>query len=262
MSRGPRRSSGKSWVARPDDTWIASLERRRLTPQLVPGEVRVFRVLLGPEGGPADAGVLSGEERARAGRFHRPEDRTRSLVSRTALRKLLARYVGSTPAALRFTTGPHGKPALARGSADPALDFNVAHSGGVILLAFAVCPVGVDVELVRDGVEIAELARRFFAPSEIAAVHAAKAAVRVETFFRIWTRKEAFLKAHGAGLSAPLEAFSTTTESGDPREEVEGSTEGAHWYLRDLAPAAGYAGAVVTARPSRVVTCDWPEGAA
>jgi 4'-phosphopantetheinyl transferase len=237
-----------------------SPQRRCFTPPLVPGEVHVWRVLLGPEGvGPAEAGVLSDEERARAARFRRPEDRARSIVSRTALRELLARYVGSTPAALRLTAGPHGKPMLAPGSTASPPGFNVAHSGRVILLASA---VGVDVEQLRDDVEIEELARRFFAPEEVAAVHAVPGTRRVETFFRIWTRKEAFLKAHGAGLSAPLDTFSTTTRAGEPRDEVDGEAEGAPWYLRDLDPAAGYAGAVVTSRPARVVTCDWPEGRA
>lgn len=238
-----------------------SPQRRCFTPPLVPGEVHVWRVFLGPEGGgPADGGVLSDEERARADRFRRPEDRARSIVSRTALRELLARYVGSTPSALRLTAGSHGKPVLAPGSTASPPGFNVAHSGRVILLAFAASAVGVDVEQLRDGVEIEELARRFFAPEEVAAVHATLGARRVETFFRIWTRKEAFLKAHGAGLSAPLDTFSTTTRAGEPRAEVDGEIEGARWYLRDLDPATGYAGAVVTSRPARVVTCDWPEG--
>ena len=114
-------------------------------------------------------------------------------------------------------------------------------------------------EQLRDDVEIEELARRFFAPEEVAAIYATPGARRVETFFRIWTRKEAFLKAHGAGLSAPLDTFSTTARAGEPRAEVDGEIEGARWYLRDLDPATGYAGAVVTSRPAQVVTRDWPE---
>ena len=234
-----------------------SPQRRCITPPLVPGEVHVWRVLLGPEGGPVDAGVLSDEERACADRFRRPEDRVRSLVSRAALRELLARYVGATPAALRFTTGPHGKPALGSGFASAAAPaFNVAHSGRLVLLAFAMFDVGIDVEEVRAGVEVEDLARRFFAPEEAAALHATSQAGRVEAFFRIWTRKEAFLKAYGTGLSAPLDAFSTTTRAGAPRHEVDGQVDGAHWYLHDLAPAAGYAGAVVTMEPARVVLLD------
>lgn len=240
-----------------------SPQRRCFTPPLVPGEVHVWRVVLGPEGGgPADGGVLSDEERARADRFRRPEDRARSIVSRTALRDLLAGYVGAAPAALRFAAGPYGKLELKPEFAAGGPGFNVAHSGRVILLAFAACTVGIDVEQIRNDVEIEELARRFFAPEEVAALHATPGARRIETFFRIWTRKEAFLKAHGAGLSAPLDTFSTTTCVGEPRDEVDGEAEGARWYLRDLEPAAGYAGAVVTSQPARVVTCDWPDGRA
>lgn len=232
----------------------------RIPERIFQGEVHVWRVLLGPEGGgPTEVGVLSDEERAGADRFRRPEDRARAIVSRTALRELLARYVGSTPAALRFTAGPHGKPTLESAIAAVSPSFNVAHSGRLVLLAFAACDVGVDVEQLRDDVEIEGLARRFFAPEEVAAVHATLGARRVETFFRIWTRKEAYLKAHGAGLSAPLDTFSTTTAAGEPRAEVDGEIEGARWYLRDLDPATGYAGAVVTSRPAQVVTRDWPE---
>ena len=237
---------------------------RSSPPTPVPGEVHVWRVDLGPAVAvPADSGVLSGEERARAGRFQRPADRARSLAARASLRELLSRYVGAAPAALRFTAGPHGKPELEPGIAAGAPRFNLAHSGRLVLLAFAACDVGVDVEQLRDDVEIEGLARRFFAPEEIAAIHRATRGVRqVETFFRIWTRKEAFLKAHGAGLAAPLDAFSTTTRAGAARDEVDGESEETHWYLRDLEPAPGYAGAVVTSRPSRVVARDWPEDGA
>ncbi len=177
-------------------------------PPLVPGEVHVWSVDVGRAMTlPAEVSILSPDERARAARFRRPEDRVRSIVSRTALRDLLARYVGAAPAALRFVAGPHGKPMLAPGSTDSPPGFNVAHSGRVILLAFAACAVGIDVEQLRPDVEIEELARRFFAPEEVAAVHATPGARRVEIFFRVWTRKEAFLKAHGAGLSAPLDTL-------------------------------------------------------
>jgi 4'-phosphopantetheinyl transferase len=208
---------------------LAGSAQMSSSPPLVPGEVLVWRILLGPEGGgPAEVGVLSDEERARADRFRRPRDRARSIVSRAALRELPSRYVGVAPAALRLTAGPHGKPVLASGSVTSSPGFNVAHSGRVILIAFAACGVGVDVERFRNGVEIEDLARRYFVPGEVAAVHATSGVQRVETFFRIWTRKEAFLKAHGAGLSAPLDAFSTTTSAGQPRDEVDGEIEGAH----------------------------------
>ena len=175
---------------------------RSSPPTPVPGEVHVWRVDLGPAiAVPAESGVLSGEERARAGRFQRPADCARSLAARASLRELLSRYVGAAPAALRFTAGPHGKPELEQGVAAGAPRFNLAHSGRLVLLAFAACDVGVDVEQLRDDVEIEGLARRFFAPEEIAAIHRATRGVRqVETFFRIWTRKEAFLKAMGTGL--------------------------------------------------------------
>lgn len=242
---------------------LASPVQPRSSPPLVPGEVHVWRLDLGPDVAvPAEPGILSGDERARAARFHRPADRAQSITSRAALRELLAGYIGSAPAALRFTPGPHGKPALERKFAAAAPGFNVAHSGRLVLLAFSACDVGVDVEEVRTGVEVEALARRFFSANEADALAAAPPSERDRVFFRIWTRKEAFLKAYGTGLSSALTAFTTTTLSGAPLASIRTTGGLPAGFLSDLEPADGYAGAVVTVRPARVVTRDWPEGRA
>lgn len=225
-------------------------------PILGPREVHVWRVDLGPEVAiPAEAVVLSADERARAARFHRAPDRARSIASRVALRTLLGEYTGEAPAAFRFEAESNGKPALAPGSAHGAPRFNVAHSGRLVLLAFARCDVGIDVEMVREGTDSEALARRFFAPDEIAALDAAPAPERVGRFFRIWTRKEAFLKARGMGLSSPLDSFTTTSSSGAALPAIP--WEGGRGYLCDLEPGNGYAGAVVTAGPARVSTLEF-----
>jgi 4'-phosphopantetheinyl transferase len=221
---------------------------------LARGEVHVWTLDLGAATTAPDAHVLSADERARAARFRRPADRTRSIAARVALRRLLAGYCGASPAALRFELGPNGKPALAPAFADGAPHFNVAHSGRLVLLAFADCAVGVDVEEVRPGVDVVPLARRFFSPDETAAVLAAPPAERAPTFFRIWTRKEAFVKACGAGLSAPLDRISTTSASGTALASVEAVERIPAGHLADLLPASGYAGAVVTAEEARVTT--------
>jgi 4'-phosphopantetheinyl transferase len=225
-----------------------------------PGEAHVWKLDLGQAIAVSlDPGVLSDDERARAARLHFAADQTRSIVSRVALRELLARYVGVAPGALRFVAGPHGKPEIEPAIAPGVPRFNVAHSGRVVLLAFATCDVGVDVEESHAGIEVEELAQRFFSAVEGEALTAATLSERDQLFFRIWTRKEAFLKAHGAGLSAPLSAFSTTSRSGEPLRSILASGELPSGFLSDLETAAGYAGAVVTAEPARVVMRNFAE---
>lgn len=225
-------------------------------PPLAPGQVHVWKVDLGAGiSAPADDGLLSVEERARAARFHHAPDRARSIAARVALRTVLGEYTGVAPATLRFATGPNGKPALAADSAalDGAPRFNVAHSGRLVLLAFATCDVGVDVEEVRESLDLESLARHYFSTDEAAALAAEPLSGRTLLFFRIWTRKEAFLKAHGSGLSSPLTAFTTTTVSGTPLATIRAAGWLPDGNLSDLEPAPGYTGAVVTRETARVV---------
>jgi 4'-phosphopantetheinyl transferase len=230
-------------------------------PALAPGEVHVWKVDLGAEiSASVDEGILSADERARAARFLRAPDRARSIAARVALRTLLAEYTGEAPAALGFVTGPHGKPALAPGSATGGPRFNVAHSGRLVLLAFAACDVGVDVEEIRSGVDVESLAARFFSADEAAALSAAPRAERDRTFFRIWTRREALLKAAGTGLAAAGAVFSTTTHSGTALASVRDVEGFRSVFLADLEPAAGYAAAVATAEPTRLQRLGWGRG--
>lgn len=216
------------------------------------GEVHVFTLDLGADlAVPGDGGVLSEAELERAGRFRRPADRARAVAARRALRVLLGEYADVAPGSLLFSAGPSGKPALADGPA-AAPHFNVAHSGRLVLLAFARAPVGVDVEEVRGGVDFGALARRFFSKAEGAALAAAAEPERAALFFRIWTRKEAYLKALGHGLSSPLDAFTTTGPHGSPLEVLKAPGE-ADAFLSDLAPGEGYAGAVATLERARPV---------
>ncbi len=145
--------------------------------------------------------VLDDEERVRAARYRFDEDRARSIVARASLREILARYLGRDAHALHFIAGEHGKPALA----DRELEFNVSHSGDLVALAFAsATPVGIDIERERELNDANALARRFFSPAEAAAV-----LEDASRFFRIWTAKEALIKAVGAGLSLDLASFET-----------------------------------------------------
>jgi len=166
-------------------------------PRVEPGAVDVWLVAL--DGAPA-GDSLSAQERERAARFLRDEDRRRWTVARAALRALLAAYADADRRTLRFTDGPHGKPALADAAA--GLRFNLSHSAGTALVAVARDrEVGVDVELPRRAVDHVALARRVLTAAEadrIAAI--AEPAARERAFLRAWVRWEAALKCRGTGI--------------------------------------------------------------
>ncbi|UUL82299.1 4'-phosphopantetheinyl transferase family protein [Sphingomonas qomolangmaensis] len=189
---------------------------------------------------PALLAMLSPAELAAAGRFrHRPSHDS-YVVTRGVLRQLLARYLGEAPAAVEITSQERGKPVV-RGP----LRFNVSHSGEFALLGFARdCDVGVDIEAVRAAPDWLAIARRFFAADEADALAATADAQRETAFFRCWTRKEAFVKATGLGLSAPLDSFSVSLDATAPRFVRLPPTED-NWSLHDIAVGRRYAAALV-----------------
>lgn len=207
--------------------------------------------------------TLAEAEQARANRFYFDHDRRHYIVARGLLRLLLGRYLHIAPTEVAFVYGDHGKPDLAPAQAQAGVRFNISHSHSVALLAFArERDVGVDVEQVRpldDGEQIAE---RFFSKSEVAVFTAVPAAQKPQAFFNCWTRKEAFIKVIGEGLSCPLDSFDVTLKPGEPAEllQVKGSQEvAARWKLENLNPATGYAGAVIAEGQEWVLRCwQWP----
>jgi 4'-phosphopantetheinyl transferase len=226
-------------------------------PPLAAGEVHVWSAALavGPEQLDALSALLDADERQRAGRFsHRPS-REQFIVARAVLRTLLGRYLGRAPTAVRFITGPQGKPLLGGGE----LHFNVSHTHGLALFAVtAAGPVGVDVEQVSPHATHLDMARRFFTPAEADALLALPPGHSGEAFFHVWTRKEAFLKAVGLGLSHGLERFAVSVPPDDPPRilHIDGDARaGARWSLEHLAPAAGYVGALAVEGAGRVVRC-------
>ena len=224
--------------------------------RLAAGEVHVWSAFL-DELPPARLAWLSADEKDRAARFYFEPDRNRFVAARALLRDLLGRYLGLDPAALVFGYGPRGKPSLAGG-----LRFNVSHSGGLALLAFSEDrELGVDVEQERPVPEAESIAERYFSPGEGRELGRQPAAERPQAFFRCWTRKEAFIKATGDGLSRPLGDFEVTLAPGEPARllRVEGDPEEAgRWWLEGLEPAAGFAAALaVRGRPTRVACWSW-----
>jgi 4'-phosphopantetheinyl transferase len=217
-------------------------------PDLPPDEVHVWRIALDR---PTDdlhrlAELLTEDERARAARFHFEAHRRRFLVARAGLRTVLGCYLRRPAAHVRFRYGTHGKPALAEEGCD--LRFNLSHSAeGALLGLTRRWDIGVDLEQVRAMSDLEGLARRFFAPGEVADLLAVSAPERGRAFFRCWTRKEAYIKAVGLGLACPLECFRVSLDPGEGARllEIDGSTvAAARWALCEVRPWPGYVGCV------------------
>jgi len=192
--------------------------------------------------------LLSADERERAGRFHFADDRSHFIAARALLRTLLGRYLDLPPHQLSFTYGTYGKPALAGEGESRALRFNVSHSHGVALYAVArERDVGVDVEYVRREVVGESIAERFFSAREVATLRALPAEVQPQAFFNCWTRKEAFIKAKGEGLSFPLDRFEVSLDPKEPAALVsvrDDPREASRWSLQALPVEEGYAAAL------------------
>lgn len=208
--------------------------------------------------------ALAPDERARAGRFRFEEDRRRFTVARGVLRSILARYLDVEPAAVEFRYGAHGKPSLAETVAGRDLRFNLSHSHGLALHAFAVGrELGVDVERVRPATDILGVARRSFSLAEVDALTSLPPGQRREGFFNCWTRKEAFIKAHGAGTALGLSRFDVTLRPDEPAAllRFDGDPgEAARWSLRALDAGEGYKAALAVEGRGWELRCwDYPD---
>jgi 4'-phosphopantetheinyl transferase len=188
--------------------------------------------------------TLSRDERDRAARFTRAADRDAFIVAHGALRALLARYCDAAPRALRFSYGHRGKPRLVASSVARPVTFSLAHSAQRALVAVGIHDeIGIDLERVRDGVDVGMLAAEYFTAGERRALAAASGMDRVAAFLRHWVAKEAVLKAHGSGLSTPLDAFAVRFAA-DGRtaaiEAVDGTFELQDYGVRMLRVPAGW----------------------
>jgi 4'-phosphopantetheinyl transferase len=197
--------------------------------------------------------LLSQDERARAEDLKFTHARSAFVVSRVGLRQVLGTTLNCAPQSLEFEAGTHGKPFLAGEHFGCGVEFNVSHSGDIVLYAVSRRrAVGVDVELKKRSLSVEKLARRYFAPGEVRRLLSEGSVVdRVDNFYRCWTRKEAYLKARGTGLTTKLDSFEVTLLPGvQPallRTEVAGD-DPAGWGVFDVPVSAGYAAAMVVAR--------------
>jgi 4'-phosphopantetheinyl transferase len=201
--------------------------------------------------------TLSEDERERARRLRFERDRRRFVVARGTLRGLLARYTALDPAALRFQYGRRGKPALAAELNATGLRFNLSHSHELALYAVARGrELGIDVEQRRPDRAEAGIAERFFSPRELEALRALPTERWTEAFFTCWTRKEAYIKAKGAGFGIALDQFDVTVAPGQPAVLLatrQDPPDAARWSLHDLHPGDGYAGALAMEGDARIL---------
>lgn len=225
-----------------------------LKPSRFPGlsleenEVHLWQAAL--DGRPADIfeSFLSPDELTRANRFHFVDDRNHFVVARGLLRNLLAAYLGFNCANLRFSYGAQGKPFLLLDN-QSQINFNISHSHGRAAFAFSRGrELGIDIEYVKDDFDVELIANRFFSRAEVLSLRTVPAELRKQAFFNCWTRKEAYIKARGEGLSMPLDQFDVTLRPDEParllnnyREEREVS----RWSMQAIAAPEGYAGALV-----------------
>lgn len=202
--------------------------------------------------------LLSSDEQTRAQQFKFDADRNRFIAGRGLLRTILGSYLEAIPANLRFAYSKRGKPTL-ESPAQDTLHFNVAHAKDLILIAVTrACAVGIDVEWIRPMNDAEDIAARFFSPRETAKLMALPKDQRTPAFFNLWTRKEAWLKATGDGISGMLNEVEVTFLPDEPPGvlAISGNVEAAQrWTLLDLSPSPGFAAAVAAEAKDLQFSC-------
>jgi 4'-phosphopantetheinyl transferase len=240
-------------------TEFRSPPTRRL--RLKKDEIHIWRVALGQPGKAVNAleEILSQDERRRAGRFLKTQDQRRFTVARAALRAILGDYLALPPREIRIRYTDHGKPELDLPRNEDPIRFNLSHSHDLALCA--VCrdrEVGIDVEYARAGFSVDEIAPQFFSARENAALAALPPQERARAFFACWTRKEAYVKADGKGLSIALDKFDVSVDPAASRFSLHVHGDpiaSSEWLIQSLRPGEDYFAAVAARRPDWKIQC-------
>jgi 4'-phosphopantetheinyl transferase len=223
------------------------------------GEVHIWRIGLEQ---PDDflekfRATLEPDELERASRFHFEKHRRHFIVGRGFLRDVLSRYLKTKPEALRFSYGTYGKPALAGEHEYSSLRFNMSHSHNLALLAITEeKQLGIDVEHIRADFASEDIARRFFSRVEVESFNALATEEQVAAFFRCWTRKEAFIKATGKGLSQSLDSFDVTLAPAVQAALLRVEDDNAsRWSISDVDVGSDYAASLVVEGVASKIEC-------
>jgi 4'-phosphopantetheinyl transferase len=207
-------------------------------------------------------GVLSPDECDRAKQFYFEKDRRHWIVAHGILRLLLGHYLDVEANELHFVTNDHGKPGLVQPPHKARLHFNLSHSGEIALYAFAYDrQVGIDVEYMRGLLDYEEVATHYFSSYECAVLRALPVSYREDAFFTCWTRKEAYIKARGIGLSQPLDEFDVSLTPSEPAALLADRSDPeapGRWSLCTLALEDRYAGALAVEGSGWQLSCwEW-----
>lgn len=207
---------------------------------------------------PNFAGLLSADEKARAEKFHFAKDRRRYIIGRGLLRVLLSNYLEMESSAFEFTYGLHGKPALESHFNGRVFEFNLSHSRDKVIYIFNWDqPIGIDIEYDHPLKDLDDFAFQFFTPNECNFIQSLPMDQKRESFFKIWTCKEAFLKANGSGLTSPINEVEValTTDKTASLTSIGGNREqAAHWRLELFTPLAGYQSALAIEKQGGKIT--------
>jgi 4'-phosphopantetheinyl transferase len=232
---------------------IASTIPALSLPQLLPGtvQVRCASVERPPQEIAAFYSLLSADEKARAERFYFSRDRNRYIAGRGLLRTFLAGYLQVAPSQVQFHYGPCGKPGLSATFDHKALQFNLSHSHHLALYAFSwERRVGIDIEQIRPLPDEDRFAGEIFSPRECAYLRSLSGAQKREAFFKLWTGKEALVKASGKGWPDMLDLSEAAQDSETPAGwafiSEDGGGQPTRWRLKTFSPAEGYRASLAT----------------
>ncbi|NWJ47673.1 MAG: 4'-phosphopantetheinyl transferase superfamily protein [Chloroflexi bacterium] len=207
---------------------------------------------------------LTSEEIERAKRYRRIQDGERFIIARGLLRHLLGQYLNENPTKIKLSTLAHGKPALSQTTYQKPVEFNISHSGELALLAFSTeMRLGIDLEQINIAIEYSSIARNFFSVSEIRLLEELPLSEKPKYFFRLWTIKEAYLKACGKGLTFPLDQVEIVPAPSQnmvyftiktPTPNLQ------YWKVCELKPDEGYCGALAVDGNDWALRCfKWKE---
>jgi 4'-phosphopantetheinyl transferase len=219
-------------------------------------EVHVWieRLVLSPEAVTEAKKLLLNNEIARAERFHYQRDHDRYVAAHARLRQILSKYTGIDPSRLEFEISEFGKPSLHPPTNQYLINFNLSHSGDWLLLGVVRnARIGVDIEEIKAESATSEVAERFFTKRENAELQSLPPDQRTIAFFHCWTRKEAYLKALGCGLSAsPTDCDVTLLPAASPEIRQGIPKDAAEWSMFDLSDRSYAAAAAIDARQLNV----------
>jgi len=222
-------------------------------------EVHIWAVRILSDGGCIDAlyRTLSPDEQQRARSFRFDEHRNDYIAARGLLRAILAGYTGQPAEAIRFQYGPRGKPYL-QDPENRRLQFNLSHSEHCAVYAVVQdCELGVDVERIKELADMDSVARRFFSHAEVADLQTVRSELHTLAFYNCWTRKEAYIKAVGSGLSLPLDQFRVSLLPGQPAALLslkDDADSASRWSVHELRLWHGFVGALAIPLPSCSLT--------